>query len=152
MSESNGQAGAGWGCAVEGEPTAMLRAALRAVARDGGGPEPLPDCDGEPCAWVCRVAECLRQGRCRAAVLFCSDPGLACCLANKVPGVRAAAVGTVGQAARALARLGANLLVVEAAGRTYFECRQILRLCRAGAACPPEVAGVLRELDGHAHR
>jgi hypothetical protein len=130
----------------------MLQAALRAVTRDGCGPEALPACDGEPCAWVRRVAECLRQGRCRAAVLFCTEPGLACCLANKVPGVRAVAVGTVAQAVRALARLGANLLVVEAAGRTYFECRQILRLCRAGAACPPEVAGILRELDGHAHR
>jgi hypothetical protein len=93
----------------------------------------------------------LRSGQCRAAVLFCADPCLACCLSNKVPGVRAAAVATVAQAVRALERLGANLLVVEPAGRTYFECRQILRLCRAGAACPPEVAGILQELDGHAH-
>jgi hypothetical protein len=152
MSDGNGQNGAGWGLAVEGQPTAMLRAALCAAARDGCRPDALPACDGEPCTWVRRVAECLRSGKCRAAVLFCTDPGLACCLANKVPGVRAVAVGTVAQAARALARLGANLLVVEAAGRTYFECRQILRLCGAGAACPPEVAAILRELDGHAHR
>ena len=152
MSNGNGQPGAGWGCAIEGQPTAMLRAALCAAAREGRGPEPLPACDGEVYGWVRQVAECLRSGRCRAAVLFCTDPGLACCLANKVPGVRAVAVGTAAQAARALARLGANLLVVEPAGRTYFECRQIMRLCQAGAACPPEVAGVLRELDGHAHR
>ena len=59
---------------------------------------------------------------------------------------------TVTQAARALEQLGANLLVVEMAGRTYFECKEILRLCGDGAACPPGVACILQELDGHAHR
>ena len=45
------------------------------------------------------------------------------------------------------------LLVVEMAGRTYFECKELLRLCGDGAAaCPPGVARVLQELDGHAHR
>jgi hypothetical protein len=85
-------------------------------------------------------------------VLFCGDACLACCIANKVPGVRAAAVWTVSQAARALEEFGANLLVVEMADRTYFECKELLRLCRAGADCPPGVACVLEELDGHAHR
>jgi hypothetical protein len=152
MSNAHGQSCPPWGYAVEGQPSATLQAALRAVARTGAAPESLPACNGEPCSWICQVAECLRSGRCQAAVLFCKDAGLACCLANKVPGVRAAAVGTVAQAGRALARLGANLLVVEMAGRTFFECRQILSLCRAGAACPPEVAALLTELDGHAHR
>ena len=72
--------------------------------------------------------------------------------ANKVPGVRAAAGWTVAQAARALEQFGANLLVVEMADRTYFECKELLRLCCAGADCPPGVACVLEELDGHAHR
>ena len=99
------------------------------------------------------MAECLRSGRCKTAVLFCNDAGLCFCVANKVPGVRAAAVWTVAQAARALSELGANLLVVEMAGRTYFECKELLRLCGDGAAaCPPGVACVLQELDGHAHR
>jgi hypothetical protein len=149
---TNGQAGAPWGYAVEGPPPAMLQAALRSVVRDGAGPEPLPACDGEACAWVCQVARCLQSGHCRAAVLFCHDAGLACCLANKVSGVRAAVVGTVAQAARARTRLGANLLVVELAGRTYYECREFLRLCRADAACPEDMAHLLQELDGHAHR
>ena len=52
----------------------------------------------------------------------------------------------------ALEQLGANLLVVEMAERTYFECKELLRLCRDGAACPPAVACILQELDGHAHR
>jgi ribose 5-phosphate isomerase RpiB len=85
-------------------------------------------------------------------VLFCRDACLACCVANKVPGVRAAAVWTVGQATRALDQLGANLLAVEMADRTYFECKELLRLCCAGSACPPGVACILQELDGHAHR
>ena len=76
-----------------------------------------------------------------------------CCVANKVPGLRAAAVTTVGQAARATRTLGANLLAVEMPGRTYFEVRQILRaVCANAAACPGGVAETLTELDGFAHR
>jgi hypothetical protein len=131
----------------------MLQVALHALQRNGTAPQPLPECNGEPCTWVRRVAECLSNGHCRAAVLFCRDAGLACCVANKVPGVRAATVWTVAQASRARNQLGANLLVVEMDGRTYFECKELLRLCCNGAAtCPPGVACVLEELDGHAHR
>ena len=148
----NGQTVAGWGYAVEGRPSTMLQVALRAAHRNGNQPQTLPECDGEACDWVRRVAECLRSGRCRTAVLFCRDACLACCIANKVPGVRAAAVWTVSQAARALEQLGANLLVVEMAERTYFECKEMLRLCCDGAACPPGVACILQELDGHTHR
>lgn len=148
----NGQSGSSWGYAVEGRPTMMLQIALRAVLGNESQPQALPECNGEMCDWVRRVADCLRSGRCRTAVLFCRDAGLACCIANKVPGVRAAAVWTVTQAARALQQLGANLLAVEMAERTYFECKEILRLCCAGGACPPQIACVLQELDGHAHR
>jgi hypothetical protein len=70
-----------------------------------------------------------------------------------VPGVRAAAVSTVPQAVRAVTRLAANLLVVESAGRTYYEFKELLRLCgEYRGCCPAAVAGVLQELDGHAHR
>src|SRR5438094_8319744 len=96
----NGQSGCGWGYAVEGKPSTMLQVALRSMSRNGARPELLPEGNGDGCGWVRRVAECLRNGRCRAAVLFCSDAGLACCVANKVPGVRAAPVWAVDQAAR----------------------------------------------------
>jgi hypothetical protein len=150
----NGQARPVWAYAVEGKPSTMLQAALRVLGRNGAKPQALPACNGEPCTWVRRVAECLKNGACQAAVLFCEDAGLACCVANKVPGVRAAAIWTVAQAVRAVEQLGANLLVMEMAGRTYYECKEILRLGHewTPATCPPGVACVLEELDGHAHR
>jgi len=58
----------------------------------------------------------------------------------------------VTQAARAVRTLAANLLAVEMPGRTFFEVRQILRICCAPAVCPADLAGTLQELDGHAHR
>jgi hypothetical protein len=146
----NGRTSATWAYAVEGKPSTMLEIALRSV---GQQPRLLPECNGDTGAWVRDVAVCLADGNCRAAVLFCKDAGLACCVANKVPGVRAVAVAGVGQAVRALQNLGANLVVVEMAGRTYYECRELLRLCRDHtSACPPGLACVLQELDGHAHR
>jgi hypothetical protein len=150
--DGNGKA-RGWGYAVEGKPSTMLEVALRSLNRQGIEPRRLPACNGEACSWVRAVAECLTRGECQNAVLFCDDAGLACCVANKVPGVRAASVGGVGQARRALRVLGANLLVVEMAGRTYYECRELLRLCHEHpSACPAGLACVLQELDGHAHR
>jgi hypothetical protein len=132
----------------------MLRAALVALRRTGSLPQPLPECDGESCAWSRRVAECLTQGICRRAVVFCSDPALCCCVANKVPGVRAVAVGSLPQAQRAIDEFGANLLAVELARCTYYECRALLLLCQdcENGHCPPGVADVLGGLDGHAHR
>jgi hypothetical protein len=149
----NGRTPARWSYAVEGKPTTMLEVALRSLRRQGTAPDTLPECNGDSCVWIRDVAACLASGECRAAVLFCADAGLACCVANKVPGVRAVAVEGVGQAVRALRNLGANLLVVEMAGRTYYECRELLRLCQEyPSACPPGLACVLEELDGHAHR
>jgi hypothetical protein len=132
----------------------MLQAALLSERRNGASSHPLPACNGEACSWVRQVAECLTNGTCQTALVFCDDPGLACCVANKVPGVRAVAVSLIPQAHRALDVLGANLLAVEMRGRTYYECRELLRLCQARGrcACPPVVACVLEELDGHAHR
>jgi hypothetical protein len=103
--------------------------------------------------WAKSLAECVARADCLGGVVFCADPGLVCCVANKLPGLRAAAVTTVGQAARATLTLGVNLLAVEMPGRTFFEVRQMLRtLCDATGACPDGVACTLRELDGHAHR
>jgi hypothetical protein len=127
--------------------------AVLALRREGLSVEELPCAVSDAaCRWSHAVAACVARGDCRGAVVFCEDPGLVCCVANKVPGLRAAAVATVAQAARAKLTLGANLLAVEMPGRTYFEVRQILRAVCAAGACPDTVACTLRELDGHAHR
>jgi hypothetical protein len=125
---------------------ALVREGLCLVELAVGSPQAPP-------RWSRAVAACLARGECRGAAVFCEDPGLVCCVANKVPGLRAAAVTTVSQAARATLSLGANLLAVEMPGRTYFEVRQILRtICNNATACPADVADTLGELDGFAHR
>jgi hypothetical protein len=129
----------------------LVQAAATALGREGVALADLPACAGPACGWARAVAECVARGVCRG-VVFCGDPGLVCCVANKLPGLRAVAVATVAQAARAAATLGANLLAVEMPGRTFFEVRQVLRLLAAAPACPDGVACELRGLDGHAHR
>jgi len=140
---------------AEERPYPLVRGALSALARDGLRLRELPAAgDGLPCRWARAVAECVARGECRGGVVFCDDPGLICCVANKLPGLRAAAAVTIHQAARATLSLGVNLLAVEMPGRTFFEVRQMIRLlCRPESpACPDGAACTLRELDGHAHR
>ncbi len=135
-------------------PHAMVSSAVLALAREGlTFREFALEANQLPCRWAKAVAECLARGECAGGVLFCDDPGLVSCVANKVSGLRAAPVATVAQAIRATTTLAANLLVVEMPGRTFFEIRQILRLLAMCArACPDGVACTLQELDGHAHR
>jgi hypothetical protein len=152
--EAAAPAKAAWGVGQD-RPYPLVRSAVQALARDALAVRELPEAGaGLPCRWAKAVAECIARGDCAGGVLFCGDPGLVCCVANKLPGLRAVPVVSVGQAARATLTLGANLLAVEMPGRTFFELRQILRtLCAAsGPACPDGVACTLRELDGHAHR
>jgi hypothetical protein len=143
-----------WAYAQE-RPGPLVRSAVQALAREGILLRELPsDKDAMPCRWARAVAECVARGECRGGVVFCDDPGVVCCVANKLAGLRAVAVCTVGQAAKAARSLGSNLVAVDMPGRTFFEVRQILRtLCTVGEpACPPGVACTLVELDGHAHR
>ncbi|MFO0876468.1 MAG: RpiB/LacA/LacB family sugar-phosphate isomerase [Gemmataceae bacterium] len=149
---ANGQQ-AIWGYGFDRDH-AMVQAAVRMLMREQVALRPLHCPPGDAaCHWAKSVAHCLATGECQGGVLFCADPGLVACVANKVPGIRAVPVTTVNQCARATLTLAANLLVVEMPGRTFFEIRQILRtLVTNGAACPDGVACTLRELDGHAHR
>jgi ribose 5-phosphate isomerase RpiB len=143
-----------WGYATD-QAHPAVHSAIDAVRREG---LPLQDLKPSPDAPLCRraqsIAECIGRNECRGGVFFCQDPGLVCCVANKVAGLRAVAVTTASQAARATLTLGANLVAVEMPGRTFFEIRQILRaLCRIPSpACPPGVACTLLELESHAHR
>jgi ribose 5-phosphate isomerase RpiB len=141
-----------WGYAQD-RPNGMVQSAIQALKRDGVELQELPACTGESCRWAKTLAECVARGECRGGVIFCDDPGLVCCVSNKLPGLRAVAVVSVTQAARAVSNVAANVVAVEVTGRTFHEIRQILRtVCTTEAGCPDGLACTLKELDGHAHR
>src|SRR5262245_56604857 len=80
-------------------PHAWIPSAVAGLKREGLVLKELPGPGGElPCSWARALAECLVRGDCAGAVVFCHDPGLVCCVANKVAGLRAIPVCTVGQA------------------------------------------------------
>ncbi len=143
-----------WGCAQD-RGYAVVQSALQALRREDLLLRSLPVIEGDQLArWARLIGDCVARGECCGGVVFCQDPGLVCCVANKVAGLRAVAAATVAQAARATLTVGANLLAVEMPGRTFFEVRQILRQFCAGGrrSCPEAAANTLQELDGHAHR
>ena len=143
----------GLGYAQE-KPDAIVASVIASLRRDGFSLLEVRGTGGFPSSWAKELAESVVKGACRILVLFCSDPGLVCCVANKLSGIRAVAVTSALQTVRASNSLGANVFVVEMPGRTFFEARQILlNVCKATAAtCPAEVADILQELDSHAHR
>ena len=104
------------------------------------------------CGLARQAAEVVAGGECRGGIVFCQDPGLTCCIANKVKGIRAVAIGSVRQVQRAAEGLGANLLALELGKSTFFEMRQMVRsLCNAPMVCHGSVARTLRELEGGCH-
>jgi ribose 5-phosphate isomerase RpiB len=143
-----------WAYALE-RPHPVVASVIRSLERDGFVLRELPTAEGTPvCEWARAVAECVARGECSGGIAFCLDPGVICCVANKVPGLRAVAVANPLQAARVNLTLAPNLIAVEVPGRTFFEVRQLIRtFCGSdGPLCPPGMACMLQELDGHAHR
>jgi ribose 5-phosphate isomerase RpiB len=109
-------------------------------------------CETAACGLARRAAEIVTAGECKGVVIFGSDPGLACCIANKVQGIRATAVASAAQAGRAVNGLGANVLTFELGKMTFFEMRQILRcVCGSATCCSEVVAQVIQELEGPCH-
>jgi hypothetical protein len=143
-----------WGY-IQDRPEPLVQSAVKSLERDG---VPLKElhvpAESSACRWAAAVAQCVAGGECTGGVVFCQDAGLVCCVVNKFAGLRAVAVASAAQAGRAMAALGANVIAVELAGRTFYEIRQVLRtVCLPGApVCPPGIACTLKELDGHAHR
>jgi len=124
----------------------MVASVLLALERDG---IKLPSINGS----ARTLAETILRGSHAGGILFTADSALACCIANKVAGIRAATGFSVLQVTRAKKTLGANFYAVEVPGRTFFELRQMLKSIVAdGSRCTDELAGVFKELDGHAHR
>ncbi len=145
------------------KPDAAVEAAIRALERDGIDLVAFEIAAAVPVAWARAVAELVARTDGLGGIAFCGDPALACCIANKLAGVRAAAVTSPAHAERARRTIAANLLAIESPGRTFFEVRQIVRAIVGGqascakasyakASCPAELSRALQELDGHAHR
>jgi hypothetical protein len=81
-------------------------------------------------------------------LLLTSEPAAAVCLSNRLAGVRAMAAGDAGTltALGATARaVGANLLIVDPAGRGPFAMKQLIDRFFEGAprVCPPQWRGRL---------
>lgn len=140
-----------WAVGLE-RPHAYVESALRTLAREGLLISQV-GLVGPPHAWAVAIADRISTNDCKAAVVFCSSPGLAACVANKVRGVRAVPVSTINQAGLAIMEVGANLLAVESQGRTFFEVRQMMRLLFASRIqCPPAVLQAIEEAESRANR
>ncbi len=81
----------------------------------------------------------------KPAVLLTGKPAVALCLANRRRGVRAVMAQSVATTMQAVRAAGANLLVVDPAGRGWFELKCLLGQFIAGAPypCPAEHRGRL---------
>lgn len=126
---------------------ALIAAAIQALARDGIHMTAIEN------ATARAVAAAIRAADHAGGILFSGDAATACCIANKIAGIRAAAIRNNVQALQAQKNLGANLFAIEFPGPTFFELRQMLRTIVAHVPkCADPVANLLKELDGHAHR
>jgi hypothetical protein len=125
-----------WGFAIEAETGTA--GALRRAWLDG--PEPWTEL--EPMADA--TARWIVAGPGRGALLLTDEASVAVWSACRFHGVRAATAAEPEAVARAVRRLGVNLLVVEPAGKPIALVRQLgLAFRRAGAPRIPE--GLMRE-------
>lgn len=69
----------------------------------------------------------LRRESSRVIVVLTSEPEVVACLANRNEKVKAAVVADVAGVARVKSGLDGNVFVVDPAGRSFFELRNILR-------------------------
>lgn len=148
---SAGAPNAAWGIAEE-TPSEVVAAAIKALTLEGRSLTRLAGRTGPLAPWIRSFARAVAAGDPAALCLFCQEPALAACLANKVTGVRAVTVAAAAQLGSLQKTLGPNFYAIAAAGRTYFELRQLLqRITAVTPSCPPDLATTLTELE-HAHR
>jgi hypothetical protein len=69
----------------------------------------------------------LRRASSRVIVVLTSEPEVVACLANRNEKVKAAVVADAAAVARVKSGLDGNVFVVDPAGRSFFELRNILR-------------------------
>jgi ribose 5-phosphate isomerase RpiB len=85
---------------------------------------------------VDEMVERVRRGSERG-LLFCGEPDAAVCLANRAAGIRAARAGCPSGTRRVMRAVGANLLVVDPAGKSIQQIEQAaLEFCSATCRCP----------------
>jgi hypothetical protein len=73
------------------------------------------------------------------ALLFTGDLAAALCLANRMPGVRAATAASIRDVVAAIAAIGVNLLVLDPTGKSPFILKQwIARFCQGAPRVCPE--------------
>ncbi len=82
----------------------------------------------------------------KLGLMLTSETSAALCLANRRTGVRAVSATSVTATPRAVRSVGANVLVIDPAGRGAFELQRIVSQFVAGApyACPAEYATELK--------
>jgi ribose 5-phosphate isomerase RpiB len=130
---------------------ATIVSAITALQREGITLTPF-QISGTPISWARTFAETILAGH-PGGIALCGDAATVCCIANKIAGMRGAAVMNVPQVVRAKRNLGANLFAIEVPGPTFFQVRQMIQTIVTGTTgCPDDIAKVLKELDGHAHR
>ena len=140
--------GTTWFYAQE-KPDTMFSASIAALTRDG---VTLTAYEIKQQPWIIAFAEMLLE-RNVGGIANVAEPGIVCCFANKVSGIRAASVSSVANVKAAKKSLGPNLFAIAPQGRTFFELRQIVQAIASELPnCPENVATALQELDGHAHR
>lgn len=140
-----------WSYAQE-KPHALVASAIQALERDGITLTALEFAPSLRDGARTTATAILNKGY-QGAVVFCSDPALVCCIANKIAGLRAVAVGNTAEVVRTKKSLGPNLFAIEMPGRTFFEIRHMLKtIVTRDSPCPAEIAKSLQEVDGHAHR
>jgi ribose 5-phosphate isomerase RpiB len=141
-----------WGYVIE-RPFPLADSVIHSLQREGMDLQELSiprhsETETHACGLARSTAQVVSRGGCLGAIVFCVDPLLVCCVANKVKGIRAAAVVSPAQANRAVNGLGVNFLVLEIGKQTFFELRQIIRcVCGGSCVCSAAVTGILKELE-----
>ncbi|QDV36656.1 hypothetical protein [Tautonia plasticadhaerens] len=120
-----------WGFAIE--PGVAHADAIRRAIHSG------PDAWAEVGGDAVEAAGWVSAGDDRGAVVLTPEASVACWVASRVPGVRPAAPADADAVARAVDRLGANLIVIEPGGRSIPSLLHGMKVFRRGGA--PEVPG-----------
>lgn len=144
----------GWGYVLE-RPDPRVASVLQSLKREGVNLQELSisrqaqgECEIRACGLAREAAEVVSRGDNMGAIVFCIDPLLVSCIANKVKGIRAAAIASPAQASQAVKGLGVNFLALGIGQQTFFEVRQILRcVCGGPSACPGAVVEILKGLE-----